>query len=87
MSGDHYDAKCAALERTGQDVHGEADFVASFGIASVLDAGCGTGRVSIELARRGLEAAGLDRGPGMLEVARQKVPHLGRMQIQISGTD
>jgi hypothetical protein len=29
--GDDYDAKFTALERAGEDVHGEADFVASLG--------------------------------------------------------
>ena len=43
---------------------------------SVLDAGCGTGRVAIELARRGLAVVGLDADPGMLASARAKAPEL-----------
>ena len=43
---------------------------------SVLDAGCGTGRVAIELARRGLDVVGLDADPGMLSAARTKAPEL-----------
>jgi SAM-dependent methyltransferase len=57
-------------------MHGEATFVESLGVRSVLDAGCGTGRVAIELARRGLEAVGLDADPGMLAPARAKAPDL-----------
>jgi SAM-dependent methyltransferase len=57
-------------------MHGEATFVESLGVHSVLDAGCGTGRVAIELARRGLEVVGLDADPGMLAVAREKAPGL-----------
>lgn len=74
--GEDYDAKFQALQRRGRAVHGEADFVASFGVGSVLDAGCGTGRVAIELARRGFAVSGVDREPDMLQVARAKAPHL-----------
>ena len=76
MTGDDYDAKFTNLERRGQDIHGEANFITALGVASVLDAGCGTGRVAIELARRGLQVAGVDRDPGMLRVARQKACEL-----------
>lgn len=74
VSGTDYDAKFTQLERAGHDMHGEADFVASFDVHSVLDAGCGTGRVAIELARRGFEAVGMDRDAGMLQTARDKAP-------------
>ena len=57
-------------------MHGEAAFVESLGVRTVLDAGCGTGRVAIELARRGLEPVGLDADPGMLAPARVKAPDL-----------
>jgi SAM-dependent methyltransferase len=36
----------------------------------VLDAGCGTGRVALELARRGVEVIGTDLDPEMLAIAR-----------------
>ena len=55
-------------------VHGEADFLARFGPATVLDAGCGTGRVAAELARRGVEVVGIDRDPSMIATARQLAP-------------
>src|SRR5713226_10091127 len=74
--GDDYDAQFQALAQAGEDVHGEAHFVASLGVASVLDAGCGTGRVAIELARRGIDAVGVDLDATMLAVARRKAPHL-----------
>ena len=51
--GDAYDAIYQQRAAAGEDVHGEADFVAALGGHSVLDAGCGTGRVARELARRG----------------------------------
>lgn len=40
--------------------------------ASILDVGCGTGRHSIELARRGFRVTGIDLSPGMLAQARAK---------------
>src|SRR2546430_3503284 len=53
-------------------VHGEANFVVRFAPASVLDGGCGTGRVGRELARRGIEVVGVDIDPQMLATARRK---------------
>src|SRR5580704_12210472 len=74
--GDSYDERFEALAAAGHDVHGEAELVASYRPRSVLDAGCGTGRVAIELDRRGYEVVGADIDPAMLEVARRKAPHL-----------
>lgn len=39
---------------------------------SVLELGCGTGRVTIPLARHGIDITGLDIVPGMLALARSK---------------
>ena len=57
FQGDDYQARFDLLAASGQDVHGEATFVRAYSPASVLDAGCGTGRVAIELARGGLDAS------------------------------
>ena len=73
-SGDSYDARYEQRAAEGQDVHGEADFVEAYKPASVLDAGCGTGRVGRELARRGIEVVGVDLDPEMLATARRKAP-------------
>jgi SAM-dependent methyltransferase len=54
----------------------EADFIQALGARSVLDAGCGTGRVAVELARRGIEVVGVDVSPDMIEKARAAAPHL-----------
>ncbi|HVW33308.1 MAG TPA: class I SAM-dependent methyltransferase [Acidimicrobiia bacterium] len=68
-------------------MHGEADFVEALGPRSVLDAGCGTGRVAIELARRGLEIVGLDADPGMLSAARAKAPGIDWVEADLSDFD
>lgn len=74
--GSEYDARWEAMAARGESVHGEADFVQRLHPRSVLDAGCGTGRVAIELARRGIEAVGVDLDDAMLNVARSKAPDL-----------
>ncbi|HEX6382688.1 MAG TPA: class I SAM-dependent methyltransferase [Acidimicrobiia bacterium] len=66
----------AAVAATGKDMHGEATFMEALGVRSVLDGGCGTGRVAIELACRGHEVVGVDADPGMLSAARAKAPEL-----------
>ena len=38
----------------------------------VLEVGCGTGRIALELARAGHEVVGIDPSPAMLAVARQQ---------------
>ena len=75
-SGDAYDATYEQRAAAGQDVHGEADFVQAYGPRSVLDAGCGTGRVGRELAQRGIEVVGVDIDPEMLATAQRKAPEV-----------
>ncbi len=43
----------------------------------VLDMGCGTGRHSIELAKRGFQMTGVDISKGMLDIAREKAKAAG----------
>ncbi len=74
--GEVYDQRWRAMEASGQWPHGEADLVSWFEPETVLDAGCGTGRVAIELHRRGVRAVGVDLDPAMLAVARRKAPQL-----------
>lgn len=74
--GDEYETHFARREAAGQDIHGEAVFIASLEPRSVLDAGCGTGRVARELDLRDIDVVGVDIDPNMLETARHKAPHL-----------
>jgi SAM-dependent methyltransferase len=86
--GDDYDARWRSLAAAGQNVHGEADLAESLlkdtGGRTVLDAGCGTGRVAIELARRGYAAVGVDADPGMLRAARAKEPGLRWVEADLT---
>lgn len=71
-------ARFDELEATGQDVHGEAAFVASLvpSGGTVLDAGCGTGRVAARLAALGYAVEGVDLDEKMIEVARERSPEI-----------
>ncbi|KXX65870.1 magnesium protoporphyrin IX methyltransferase [Marichromatium gracile] len=40
----------------------------------LLDAGCGTGMLSVEAARRGAEVCAIDVAPSLIEVARERLP-------------
>lgn len=74
--GDDYQARFDALAAQGVDVHGEVAFVLGLEPVptTVLDAGCGTGRVAIELDRRGIAVVGVDVDASMLDVARRAAP-------------
>lgn len=61
------------------------DFVQRYRPARVLDAGCGTGRVAIELARRGVRVHGLDADPDMIAAARAKAPDLDWTHADLAG--
>ena len=82
--GADYDRRFDDLAKTGMDMHGEAALVASYRPATVLDAGCGTGRVAIELARRGHDVVGTDVDPAMLEAARAKAPGLTWVEADLT---
>lgn len=91
-TGRDYDAPYEARAAAGIDVHGEANLIEQLLHSPlnqthaplpyrVLDAGCGTGRMAIELARRGMDVVGVDLDEVMLAQARAKAPtldwHLG----------
>lgn len=72
--GDQYQARFDVLADPGLDVHGKAVFVMTLGPETVLDAGCGTGRVARELATRGVDVVGVDAEPLMIDAARRRNP-------------
>jgi 2-polyprenyl-3-methyl-5-hydroxy-6-metoxy-1,4-benzoquinol methylase len=94
--GNEYDARWRELEAAGENIHGEADLVESLLAESrpaelrgsaVLDAGCGTGRVAIELARRGVSVIGVDADAEMLATARANAPEIGWWEADLSDPD
>jgi len=86
--GDDYDARWLSLVEAGENIHGEADLVEAlltqFGGTRVLDAGCGTGRVAIELAKRSVRVAGIDADAAMLAAARTKAPEINWCEADLS---
>lgn len=84
---DEYDARWDRMAAAGQSVHGEADFVMAFEPASVLDAGCGTGRVARELARREIDVVGVDADRDMLDRARRRAPELSWVLADLADLD
>ena len=82
-----YDQRWEEAAAAGRNIHGEADLVERLGPRSVLDAGCGTGRVAIELARRRIDVAGVDVDASMLERAREKAPDLTWVQADLADVD
>ncbi len=69
--GDRYDGECFAQGTIGECdfIEKELDFNKNL---KILDIGCGTGRHSIELAKRGYDVTGIDLSDSLLKKARQK---------------
>lgn len=63
------DYLCRILERLGH------------GAGLTLDLACGTGSLTLELAKRGFDVYGLDASPEMLSVAQQKAAGAGRQLL------
>ncbi|MCU1461145.1 MAG: Methyltransferase type 11 [Acidimicrobiales bacterium] len=85
--GDDYQRRFDRLAAAGEDVHGEASFVMGLQPESVLDAGCGSGRVAIELARRGVAVVGVDADASMLATARANAPAIEWVQADVTDLD
>ncbi len=87
FDGRQYQARFDALAEGGVDVHGEASLVRSLSPETVLDAGCGSGRVAIELARHGVEVLGVDMDASMIAEARRRAPTLGWIETDLVSLD
>lgn len=73
-----YADRFAALYSDGADVDGEARFVdmmAQRG-STVLDAGCGSGRVAAALTGRGHTALGVDADAALVDIGRERYPNV-----------
>lgn len=71
-----YQRRFDDLAASGVDIHGEAAFVEALlpAPARVLDAGCGTGRVAIQLTSLGYHCVGVDSDADMIAVAQDRDP-------------
>src|SRR5512138_2025268 len=78
------------------DWEGEIDFYLDFAQQAkergepALEIACGTGRVTLQLARKGMDVVGLDLDEEMLKVARQKsegVPNVGWVRADMRSFD
>lgn len=81
---EEYYTRWQRLAEVGAETHDEADFITSFGPATVLDAGCGMGRVAIELAKRGIAVVGVDLDDDLLGFARRSAPEISWMQCDLA---
>lgn len=52
--------------------------------SSLLDAGCGSGRYSVELARRGYVVHGVDRSDELVEVANRSITGVGSVTFAVT---
>jgi len=72
-----YAQRWERMEAEGHDIHGEAraiDAMAQRG-STILDAGCGNGRLAGYLGRVGHDATGVDLDPHLIDVANDKYPN------------
>lgn len=95
-TGAEYDAPYEQRASEGIQIHGEANLVEQLleeiirpnteteESLRVLDAGCGTGRIAIELAQRGYDIVGVDLDEVMLVQAKHKAPDLNWLLDDLS---
>lgn len=57
--------RATLLSWLGEDLRGKR----------ILDAGCGTGALAVEAARRGAQVVAIDLSPTLVHLARERVPH------------
>lgn len=85
--GAAYQKQFDDLAATGAEVHGETDLIMKLCPESVLDVGCGTGRVAAELQRRGVLVVGIDRDRSMITTARTLAPDVEFMVVDAADAD
>jgi magnesium-protoporphyrin O-methyltransferase len=68
--------RATLLDWLPSDLHG----------ARLLDAGCGTGALAVEAARRGAHVVAIDLSPSLIDTARQRLPREfddGRLEFHV----
>jgi len=53
----------------------------------VLDAGCGAGQMTAELAARGADVVAVDISPSLVEIARKRLPEADRSRVTFASGD
>jgi SAM-dependent methyltransferase len=74
-SADYYDVWAQFYDAEHRELRDDIEFyvdLATEADGPVLEVGCGTGRVYLELLRAGVDADGIDRSAGMLDRLREK---------------
>lgn len=73
---ERYSQRWRDMAAAGHDLDGEARFVTAMAApgASVLDAGCGQGRVGGHLAEKGYDVVGVDLDEQLISEARESFP-------------
>jgi len=73
----HYVLEEISEERTRKQVDFLVPFLSPLGKAPILDLGCGSGRHSLELARRGFSVLGVDIVPAFIKRGQEKAREEG----------
>ncbi len=86
MSDDRspYDAIARLYDPWSASVVEDVDFYVEEALAAggpVVELACGTGRITVPIARAGLLVIGVDRSAGMLEVARERAAEAGVAEL------
>jgi trans-aconitate methyltransferase len=78
LSPDKWDAKLYEARHSFVWQHGAGiiDLLAPKARERILDLGCGTGQLTVQIAASGAQVIGIDNSPGMLEEARENFPQL-----------
>lgn len=92
---EEYATRWQRLDAEGRSTHGEADLIGALArevagpdrTPTVLDAGCGMGRVGAELARRGCHVVGVDLDADLLAYARRDHPEIEWVEADLSTFD
>lgn len=73
-----YVHRFTALHESGADTDGEARFIDALAEreSTILDAGCGAGRVGAALLRAGHAVVGVDKDAGHIDIGRDRYPGL-----------
>jgi ubiquinone/menaquinone biosynthesis C-methylase UbiE len=74
-----YDSHSELYDQLYLGLPGEQDFYVSESLkypSPVLEIGCGSGRITIPIARVGADITGIDNSEGLLKVAREKLDNI-----------